>query len=177
MHNIAYIALGSNLPFEGLDSPALLARAVSALQAAGLQLRSWSGVWRTPAWPPSDQPDYFNAVVAADPGERSPQALYESLRAIEARFGRERREKWAARTLDLDIVAIGDLSGAFGAITLPHQHMHERAFVLAPLAEAGPDWRHPVLGRTAAELLIGLGDSAGYRRVADLSVVRAQPNA
>jgi 2-amino-4-hydroxy-6-hydroxymethyldihydropteridine diphosphokinase len=168
MHNTAYIALGSNLPFEGIESPQLLARAVSALQAAGLQLQACSGIWRTAAWPPSHQPDYYNGVVALDPGEHSPQALYDLLRQIEARYGRERREKWASRTLDLDIVAIDDRAGTFGAIALPHPHMHERAFVLAPLAEIAVGWRHPILAKTAAELLAERPDAEGYRRLGDL---------
>lgn len=178
MHKTAYIALGSNLPFEGTESPALLARAVSALRDVGLQLRAWSGIWRTPAWPPSDQPDYYNALVAVEAGERRPQALYELLREIEARYGRERREKWAARTLDLDIVAIDDLAGTFGDVTLPHPHMHERAFVLAPMAEIAPGWRHPGLAKTARELLADLSDSSGYCRVGDIpasSAGRAEP--
>jgi 2-amino-4-hydroxy-6-hydroxymethyldihydropteridine diphosphokinase len=168
MHNTAYIALGSNLPFDGIDSPALLARAVSALADAGLQLRSCSGIWRTAAWPPSDAPDYFNAVVAVDVCEHTPQSLYDLLRGIEARYGRARRKKWASRTLDLDIVALGELAGTFGGITLPHPHMHERVFVLAPMAEIAAGWRHPVIGQSVADLLAGLGDTAGYRRVGDL---------
>jgi 2-amino-4-hydroxy-6-hydroxymethyldihydropteridine diphosphokinase len=172
MHNTAHIALGSNLPFEGVESPALLARAVSALRDAGLQLRSCSGIWRTAAWPPSDQPDYYNAVVAVCAGERTPQALYELLREIEVRFGRKRREKWESRTLDLDIVAMEDREGTFGAITLPHPHVHERAFVLAPLAEIAPDWRHPLTSRTAAEMLTNL-PASGYRRVGDIPLQSA----
>lgn len=168
MHNTAYIALGSNLPHEGIEGPALLARAVAALQEAGLRVRARSGIWRTAAWPPgSGQPDYYNAVVEVDAGSRSPQALYEVLREIEARFGRARREQWAARTLDLDIVAMEGVAGTFGAITLPHPRMYERAFVLAPLAELSPSWRHPEFARTAAELLADL-PAEGYRRVGDL---------
>lgn len=167
MHSTAYIALGSNLPFEGIESQALLTRAVDALQEAGLRVHARSGIWRTTAWPPnSGQPDYYNAVVALDPGARSPQALYEILRRIEARFGRERREKWAARTLDLDIVAIDNTVGTFGAITLPHPRMHERAFVLDPLAEVAPAWRHPVLGAVAREM-VAAAPPGGGRRVGD----------
>jgi 2-amino-4-hydroxy-6-hydroxymethyldihydropteridine diphosphokinase len=169
MHNTAYIALGSNLPFEGMDSPQLLSRAVSALQASGLTLQACSGIWRTAAWPPSDQPDYFNAVVAVDAGSRSPQALYEQLREIEARYGRERREKWAARTLDLDIVAMDAFLGTFGDITLPHPRMSDRAFVLAPMAEIAAHWRHPALSTTAGQMLASLDPGSGYRRVGDLS--------
>jgi 2-amino-4-hydroxy-6-hydroxymethyldihydropteridine diphosphokinase len=171
MHT-AYIALGSNLPFEGLEPPMLLARAVSALQDAGLQLRSCSGIWRTAAWPPSDQPDYYNAVVAVDAGERSPQDLYEVLRQIEARFGRQRREKWAARTLDLDIVAMDDLAGTFGGVALPHPNMHKRAFVLAPMDEVAPEWRHPESGLSPSEMLDLLHEAYRYRRVGDLTAVR-----
>jgi 2-amino-4-hydroxy-6-hydroxymethyldihydropteridine diphosphokinase len=174
MHNTAYIALGSNLPFEGMESPTLLARAVSALQDAGLQLRSCSGIWRTAAWPPSDQPDYFNAVAAMDAGERTPQALYEVLREIEARYGRERREKWAARTLDLDIVAMDDFTGTFGDVILPHPNMHDRAFVLAPMAEIASAWRHPSLAKTAPELLANLPQPSGYRRVEDFPALSAR---
>lgn len=168
MHCTAYIALGSNLSFEGLDSSALLARAVTALQDAGLCVEARSGIWRTDAWPPnSGQPDYYNAVVAVDVGARSPQAVYALLRAIETRYGRERRERWASRTLDLDIVAMEGVEGEFDGVTLPHPRMHERAFVLAPLAEIVPDWRHPGLHQTASELLAGLA-AEGYRRVSDL---------
>lgn len=162
----AYIALGSNLPFEGIESPLLLTRAVAALQEAGLSVQARSSIWRTAAWPPeSGQPDYYNAVVALDAGDRSPQALYEILRGIETRFGRERRERWTARTLDLDIVAMAGLSGTFGGVTLPHPRLHERAFVLAPLAEVAPEWRHPGLGQSAAELLHALPARLGYRRL------------
>jgi 2-amino-4-hydroxy-6-hydroxymethyldihydropteridine diphosphokinase len=138
------------------------------MEAAGLNVLRCSSLWRTDPWPSGAQPDYYNAVVAVDPGDRSPQELYELLRAIETRYGRERREKWASRTLDLDIVAIDALAGALGGIILPHPHMHERGFVLAPLAEVEPRWRHPALGKTAAELLGDLPTGVGYRLVGPL---------
>jgi 2-amino-4-hydroxy-6-hydroxymethyldihydropteridine diphosphokinase len=164
----AFIALGSNMPFDGVPSPRVLARAVAAIQDAGLVPRALSGIWESAAWPPSDQPDYYNAVAAIDPAGLSPQALYDVLRQIELQFGRERRERWAARTLDLDIVAMDGAVGTFGAITLPHPRMHERAFVLAPLDEVAPEWRHPEMGLTAGEMLTLLPGEYRYRRVSDL---------
>jgi len=166
----AFIALGTNMPFNGVSGAALLAQAVEALEAAGFPILERSSVWQTEAWPrDSGQPDYFNAVVELDPGPAGPQLLYEKLRAIETRFGRERRERWAARTLDLDVIAVGDLAGSFGVLTLPHPRMQERAFVLAPLAEIAPRWRHPVLGRTAPDLLAAVPPGDRYQRVTGLA--------
>jgi 2-amino-4-hydroxy-6-hydroxymethyldihydropteridine diphosphokinase len=171
MNNTAYIALGSNLPHAGEAGPALLARAASALKSAGHVPRAFSGVWQTAAWPPSDQPDYFNAVIEVDAGEADAPAVYETLRAIEMQFGRDRREIWAARTLDLDIVVMDNLVGEFDGIVLPHPRMHERAFVLAPMAEIAPYWRHPLLKKTAADLLAGLPVDYRYRRISDFPVL------
>jgi len=161
----AYIGLGANLPFEGLSGPVLLARALATLEEAGFTPLATSSIWQTAAWPPSDQPDFFNAVAVLNPNDTSPQELWEALRAIELRFGRERRERWAARTLDLDIVAIEGVAGAFGEITIPHPRMQERAFVLAPLAEVAPDWQHPVSGLSAAEMLKTVPEAQRYRRL------------
>jgi 2-amino-4-hydroxy-6-hydroxymethyldihydropteridine diphosphokinase len=161
--SLAYIGLGANLPFEGLSGPDLLARALATLEGAGFKPATVSNVWQSAAWPPSDQPDFFNAVAVLDSEGASPQELWEALRATELRFGRERRERWAARTLDLDIIAIEGVEGAFGEITIPHPRMQERAFVLAPLAEVAPDWRHPVSGLSAAEMLKTVPEAQRYR--------------
>lgn len=164
-----FVALGANMPFEGVHGPRALARAVAAMQVAGLVPRALSGVWETEAWPQgSGQPDYYNAVAELDGAGLEPQPLYAVLSQIERNFGRERRERWAPRTLDLDIIAMDGFKGAFGAITLPHPRMHERAFVLAPMAEIAPDWRHPESGQTVEALLAALPPGYRYRRVGDI---------
>ena len=142
-----------------------------ALERAGLAPRRISGIWETEPWPPhlreAGQNSFYNAVVEVDPGARTPQALYALLRGIEVEFGRERRERWGPRTLDLDLLAlsgcIGTFEGGDGGIKLPHPRLQERAFVLAPMAEAAPDWRHPALTATAGELLRALGEEQGVR--------------
>lgn len=170
MDRSALIALGANLPHQGLSGPALLARAVEALKRDGLAPRRLSSIWETEPWPPSlaGQPAFFNAVVEVDPGPRTPQAIYAMLRAIEAEFGRERRERWAARTLDLDLLAVTGAVGRFegegeDGVDLPHPRLHERAFVLAPLSEVAPDWRHPVSGARPADMLVALKEEQGAR--------------
>ncbi len=160
--------MGTNMPFDGVSGAVLLARARDALKSEGVNVLRCSGVWRSAAWPAgTEQPDYFNAVLEADVGARDPRALYAVLSAIEQRFGRVCGERWGARTLDLDIVAMGGLLGTFDGITVPHPRMADRAFVLAPLAELEPHWRHPELGCTSAELLGKLPPGGGYRRISD----------
>ncbi len=90
----AFVALGANMPFEGVQGAELLARAIAALSEAGLTPRALSGVWQTEAWPRGNgQPDYFNAAIEVDPGDRTPRQLFDLLLDIERRFGRERRER------------------------------------------------------------------------------------
>jgi 2-amino-4-hydroxy-6-hydroxymethyldihydropteridine diphosphokinase len=109
--------------------------------------------------PPSGQPPYVNAVASllVNPGATiDPAVLLARLMDIEAACGRERSTPNAARTLDLDIIGIGDLIRDTPDPIVPHPRAHLRAFVLAPLADVAPDWVHPVLGQTAAALLADL---------------------
>jgi 2-amino-4-hydroxy-6-hydroxymethyldihydropteridine diphosphokinase len=112
--------------------------------------------------PPSPQPSYVNGVIQAATMKR-PTELLCLLHAVEAEFGRRRGTRNEARVLDLDLLAYGDwISLPETGVVLPHPRMHERAFVLKPLAELAPDWRHPVLGLSVKQLLAVLppGQSA-----------------
>ncbi len=168
-----FVGIGANLPSPGGESPLETARAAVARldTLPGLRLRALSRWFLTEPVPPSDQPPYVNAIalLGADPAavEPDPAELLVWLQAIETEAGRVRREPNAARTLDLDIVAMGEAGGLVRAApdpVLPHPRAHLRAFVLVPLLEVAPGWTHPVLGRSARDLLAEL-PSQGIRPV------------
>ncbi|MBW4022360.1 MAG: 2-amino-4-hydroxy-6-hydroxymethyldihydropteridine diphosphokinase [Proteobacteria bacterium] len=151
------IAIGANLPGPDGTPPAeTCARAVAAIaDMAGLTVEAVSPFYVSAPVPVSDQPPYINGVLRAQ-GEIDPGTLLAGLLEIESRFGRRRAGLNAARSLDLDIIAMGpmgDLVRAGPDPILPHPRAHERAFVLRPLADVAPGWRHPGLGLTVAELL------------------------
>ncbi len=154
---IALVGLGANLPGRFAAPPAAtLEAAIAALALLpGLRLAARSGLWESAAWPDPSGPRYVNAVAAME-GEAEPAALLCALHALEGEEGRVRGAANAARPLDLDLLAIGSLVRASPDPLLPHPRLHQRAFVLAPLAEILPGWRHPVLGTTAVALLAAL---------------------
>ena len=153
------VGLGANLSMaDGTPPSATLPRAAGEVAALpGLRRAALSRLWDSAPVPPSDQPRFVNAVLRLE-GEAEPAPLLAALHAIEARFGRVRGEPNAARTLDLDLL---DLDGAVRGVPplLPHPRMRLRAFVLAPLAEVAPSWRHPVTGETVEALLAALPEA------------------
>jgi 2-amino-4-hydroxy-6-hydroxymethyldihydropteridine diphosphokinase len=145
------VALGSNVAGEFASSEALLEAALARFPQAGLPVLARSGWWSSAAWPDPMGPEYRNGVALVE-ANGGPEAMLEALFSIETSFARERRARNAPRTLDLDLVAHGRLVIDAPGLTLPHPRAHERLFVMGPLADIAPDWRHPVLGLTAAEL-------------------------
>lgn len=147
----AAIALGANLG----DCRATLEGALAALDASpGVRLLARSRWYRSaPVGPP--QPDYLNgcALLAV---ALEPEALLERLLATERRYGRARGERWGPRSLDLDLLLMGDRRLSTPQLTLPHPRLQERAFVLVPLAEIAPAWIDPISGRSVAELAAAL---------------------
>ena len=145
------VALGSNLPGGFASTHALLEAAVREIEAAGFQVLRRSRWWRSAAWPDPNEPPYLNGVVVAETGLDLPQAL-SALHTVEAEFGRRRTAANAPRTLDLDLIAYEDVVSSANGVVVPHPRAAERLFVMGPLAELLPDWRHPVLGVTAKQL-------------------------
>ncbi len=148
------IALGGNVPSPSGTPRDTLASAVRSLPDEGLTVMSMSRWWRSTAWPDPTAPEYINAVVIVE-AVREPQAVLAALHRIEARHGRTRSVINAPRTLDLDLIAHGRTRMATPTLHLPHPRAADRLFVMGPLAEIAPLWRHPVDGRTAAELAAG----------------------
>jgi 2-amino-4-hydroxy-6-hydroxymethyldihydropteridine diphosphokinase len=107
-----------------------------------------------------EQGAYLNAVLVVEVA-LEPEALLGALHTIEARFARRREVRFGPRTLDLDILAYGDEVHATPTLEIPHPRLHERRFVLVPLADVAPGWRHPLRGESTLEMLAAIPAQAG----------------
>ncbi len=149
----AYVALGANLGQPAATVKAALATLAKIPDTA---LVTVSSLYQTAPVGLKHQPDFINAVAVLDT-DLAPQDLLTALFELEARFGRSRSVPNAPRTLDLDLLLFGDIELDEAQLTLPHPRMHQRAFVLAPLAEIAPDCLVPGRGRVQ-DLLDGCRD-------------------
>lgn len=158
---VAYLSLGSN---RG-DRAAAIERALAALATAGVAVRRSSALYETEPVGMSPQRWFLNCLVEVET-ELMPVALLRALKRIERELGRQPTSgpEPAARSIDIDIILYGQHVMSSPELTLPHPRMTERRFVLEPLRELNPDWRHPLTRLSAAEMLAALDDRAAVRR-------------
>lgn len=155
----AVLGLGANVG----DPLAQLRAAIGALRGhPGMSLEAVSDLYETPPWGMTDQPAFLNAAARISTRLR-PRELLAAILTIEAKLGRDRREKWGPRLIDIDILLYGEAPVNEPDLAIPHPHLHERAFALLPLLDVAPDAR--IAGRPAASLLEAL-DVGGIVRVA-----------
>lgn len=174
------VALGANLPFGGESPAETLRQALQAIAKEGLTVLAVSPFYATPCFPAGSGPDYVNAAaVLAGNDESDATSLLAILHAVENQFGRVRNKRWGMRTLDLDLLALGDsvmpdpatqdswrllpaeaqVRATPDQLILPHPRLQDRAFVLVPLADVAPDWVHPRTGASVAEMLAALPEA------------------
>ena len=169
------IALGSNEFSVWGDATDTVLKATLRVAELAVSVPDCSPFYTTPAFPAGSGPAYVNAVMAIDT-DQNPQELLAALHLIEAEAGRVRKTRWGQRTLDLDLIAVGDcvlpnaegylhwrdlpldaqMSQAPTELVLPHPRMQDRTFVMVPLCDVAPDWVHPVTGLSARAICAAL---------------------
>jgi 2-amino-4-hydroxy-6-hydroxymethyldihydropteridine diphosphokinase len=155
--NLVTLALGTNLG----DRPGNLREAIAALPPAVTVLEQ-SFVYETPPWGVIDQPSFLNMVIKGVT-LLQPRDLLKNLKGLETRLGRIPSIHYGPRKIDIDILFYDNLILETPELTLPHPHLHERAFVLVPLADLAPEQIHPVYGKTIRQLLADV-DTTGVKR-------------
>ncbi|MCC9622955.1 2-amino-4-hydroxy-6-hydroxymethyldihydropteridine diphosphokinase [Thalassospira sp. MA62] len=167
--NAILIAFGANLPTQEYGAPSqTLKAALARVSARGdISIDQVSSFYETAPVPISDQPWYVNGVARIST-DLSARDLLDRLHEVEAEFGRVRRERNAARVIDLDLIAYGrEILAEDAGIQVPHPRMIERAFVLLPLRDVVPDWVHPVHDRTVDDLIGDLPTDQEIRKQRD----------
>ncbi len=169
------IALGGNQSEDREKMIEIIDMALSELRDSGLIISAVSRYFRTPCFPKGAGPDFVNAAARLSFAGTAHELL-DRLHVVENTFGRVRLERWGTRSLDLDLIAAGDLvlpdamthrhwqdlslddqkRRAPDELILPHPRLQDRAFVLVPLSDVAPDWVHPLIGKSVSEMLAAL---------------------
>ncbi|MBO9407714.1 2-amino-4-hydroxy-6-hydroxymethyldihydropteridine diphosphokinase [Shimia sp. R9_1] len=178
MSRYGLLALGGNLPSKFGTPKETIVQCIKVLSGNSIHIRAISRFYQTPCFPAGAGPDFVNAAVAIHT-DLNPRELLVCLHDIEAEFGRERLTRWGTRPLDIDLIALDDLvlpdadvqtrwrqldlqtqaTKAPEELILPHPRLQDRAFVLAPLLDVAPHWRHPLIGLTVAEMFAQLPET------------------
>ncbi len=145
------MSLGSNTG----NRLTMLTKALSELERGGFCIIDRSKIWETSPWGITSQPRFLNMCICAET-EFSPEEMIKKKKKNKKKLGRSKSIKWGPREIDIDIIAIGELVIETPDLSVPHRHMHERAFVLIPLKEIAPRFRHPVTGKTLDEMICAL---------------------
>ena len=159
MHKIVYLSLGSNLG----DREANLRTAIEKLGEFG-NIAAISSFYETEPVEVTAQPWFVNCAVKLDT-EKMPRQLISAILALEQSMGRQRKQQKGPRTIDIDVLLFGSSVIEIPSLTIPHPHLHERRFVLEPLAEIAPDARHPIFKRSMRELRDALPPGQTVRKL------------
>jgi 2-amino-4-hydroxy-6-hydroxymethyldihydropteridine diphosphokinase len=160
VHKVVYLSLGSNLG----DREANLRTAIEKVKEIGNPIAVSSFYETEPVEVGGAQPWFLNCAVKLDT-EKMPRQLIASILALEQDMGRQRKQQKGPRTIDIDILLFGSSVIEIPSLTIPHPKLHQRRFVLEPLAEIAPDARHPVFKRTIRELRDALPAGQTVRKV------------